>query len=218
MMGIADPKHSGVFRKTAATVGNPELLLPAPSLLSQLVLDWCQTFLSNDTGGDTLKMSPNQIGELIQTARAGFYETKANGAVVPLPPSLETPVQMLNNRFLETLVSGSTPKDDEVILRAARVSHQFVCIHPYRDGNGRVSRLLMNLSLAPTHPPVYLKADKKGRHRYMQALRRADRGNLTALANLICLNLIEVYEHMLKSIGRNTGHKANRSLFLTCTI
>jgi fido (protein-threonine AMPylation protein) len=87
------------------------------------------------------------------------------------------------------------------ILVAAKVSHGFVAIHPYTDGNGRVSRLLMNLVLWGHFPPVYLKADKKGRHRYSQALRRADRGNIKPLAALIAMSLIEIYQKLLKSLN-----------------
>jgi len=35
----------------------------------------------------------------------------------------------------------------DTILAAAQMSHRFVSIHPYSDGNGRMSRLLMNLAV-----------------------------------------------------------------------
>ncbi len=87
------------------------------------------------------------------------------------------------------------------ILKAAEASHRFVSIHPYEDGNGRVSRLIMNLVLWGHFPPVYLKADKKGRHRYGQAIRRADRGDIEPLAALIAISLIEIYDRLLRSLG-----------------
>jgi len=96
------------------------------------------------------------------------------------------------------LLSEQTREDP--IKTAAKISHRFVAIHPYRDGNGRVSRLLMNLILTGHFPPVYLKADKKGRHRYGQAIRRADRGNIEPLAALIAMSIIEIYEKMLNSL------------------
>jgi Fic family protein len=86
------------------------------------------------------------------------------------------------------------------VLKAAETSHRFVRIHPYRDGNGRVSRLLMNLVLWGHFPPVYLKADVKGRHRYAQALHRADRGNIKPLGALIALSLIEIYTRLLSAL------------------
>jgi Fic family protein len=91
------------------------------------------------------------------------------------------------------------------ILKAAEASHRFVAIHPYEDGNGRVSRLIMNLVLWGHFPPVYLKADKRGRLRYGQAIRRADRGNIQPLAALIAMSLIEIYEKLLGSLGSSVA-------------
>jgi Uncharacterized conserved protein len=90
----------------------------------------------------------------------------------------------------------------DYIMMAARCSFRFVRIHPYTDGNGRVSRLIMNLLLLSHYPPVYLKADKKGRHRYSQALRRADQGNLEPLASLIALSLKEIYSKIISALER----------------
>jgi len=53
---------------------------------------------------------------------------------------------------------------------------------------------------------VYLKADKKGRHRYSQALRRADRGNLFPLASLIAISLKEVYEKIIAYLNFVVPH------------
>lgn len=91
------------------------------------------------------------------------------------------------------------------VLVAAKASHRFVSIHPYEDGNGRVSRLLMNLVLWGHFPPVYLKADKKGRHRYGQAIRRADRGNIKPLAALIAMSLVEIFEKLLHSLDATSN-------------
>jgi Fic family protein len=48
------------------------------------------------------------------------------------------------------------------IERAARVHADFVKIHPFVDGNGRTSRLLMNLELLKSgFPPVVLPVEKR---------------------------------------------------------
>ncbi|HQR09609.1 MAG TPA: Fic family protein [Gemmatales bacterium] len=92
-------------------------------------------------------------------------------------------------------------KVNNIFINAAEMSHRFVRIHPYSDGNGRLSRLIMNFVLCDYFVPVYLKADKKGRHRYIQALRRADRGNYKPLATLIAKSMCEVYDTLLDSVG-----------------
>ncbi len=90
----------------------------------------------------------------------------------------------------------------DAILKAAEASYRFVAIHPYSDGNGRVARLLMNLTLwSQEYPPVYLKADKKGRHRYAYALRQANRGKIEPLACLIAMSLDEIYDRLLKAVN-----------------
>lgn len=114
------------------------------------------------------------------------------------PPPEAVPAMM--TEFLHDFPHIIPHKNRDHILAAATFSFRFVRIHPYSDGNGRVSRLLMNLILLPKDLPIYLKADKKGRHRYSQALRRADRGNLKPLASLIALALKEVYSKVISSL------------------
>jgi fido (protein-threonine AMPylation protein) len=116
------------------------------------------------------------------------------------PPAQTVPAMM--TEFLRDFPHIIPHKNRDHILTAATSSFRFVRIHPYSDGNGRLSRLLMNLILLPSDLPVYLKADKKGRHRYSQALRRADRGDVRPLASLIALSLKEVYLKAISSLER----------------
>ena len=61
-------------------------------------------------------------------------------------------------------------------LEAAWLHHEFVRIHPFQDGNGRLSRLLMALPFikAGEFPPVIRAAEKGG---YINALEEADEGH-----------------------------------------
>ncbi len=68
--------------------------------------------------------------------------------------------------------------------RLAGVHHQFECIHPFLDGNGRAGRLALNLILVRLgYPPVVIF--KKQRSAYLRALKRADYGDCGALGEII---------------------------------
>lgn len=55
------------------------------------------------------------------------------------------------------------------IVVATLLHEEFVKIHPFIDGNGRTSRLLMNFEVMKNgYPPVIIKAEE--RHKYYEAL------------------------------------------------
>ncbi len=64
-------------------------------------------------------------------------------------------------------------KENHPVVYAAKLHKELVYIHPFTDGNGRVSRLLMNLALMQHNyliaiiPPIL-------RSEYIQAIRRAE--------------------------------------------
>ena len=68
-------------------------------------------------------------------------------------------------------------------IEAAWLHHRFSVIHPFTDGNGRVSRCLATLILLRDRwlPLVVTRTD---RARYIEALRSADDGNLRPLIDL----------------------------------
>jgi Fic family protein len=70
------------------------------------------------------------------------------------------------------------------VLRAAIAHQGFEAVHPFRDGNGRTGRLLMNLMLMQDgYPPALLL--QEWRLAYLEALAVADSGRYGPIANLI---------------------------------
>ena len=81
---------------------------------------------------------------------------------------------------------------------AARISYEFVEIHPFPDFNGRVSRILMNMVLiANSCPfPISIRGQKKERRKYFYALRKANRGDIMRLTTLIAMRTAEKFEEL----------------------
>jgi len=178
----------------------------------QLLESWLKTAKPHDL---LHPMKSAYLNFLHRTAMMGIMPKKelgrfrktgvhvGNHDLVFPPPAAVSPMMEEFCTGFPTILPNVVKYDP--VLKAAETSHRFVRIHPYADGNGRVSRLLMNLVLWGHHPPVYLKADGKGRHRYAQALRRADRGDAKPLAALIAMSLLEIYERMLSALRALPG-------------
>lgn len=82
----------------------------------------------------------------IDECAAGIYRTIPTfitGSKYPLPLPEEIPLCMQN--FINE--SHRLRKETHPVIAAALIHKQFVFIHPFIDGNGRVGRLLMNLML-----------------------------------------------------------------------
>jgi Fic family protein len=83
------------------------------------------------------------------------------------------------------------------ILRAAAAHAWLAYIHPFTDGNGRVSRLVANVILARAGLPPLILRNKNDRYRYITALGHSDEaGDIAPLILMFCKALERVTEQL----------------------
>jgi len=115
---------------------------------------------------------------------AGRYRTSAariTGAFFMPPKANDIKPETL--KLLEWLRCDFSKRDP--IELAALFHHRFVCIHPFRDGNGRVARLLMNYILMRNGYPFIADVKFSDRKKYLDTLHVADIGDNKPLLNYI---------------------------------
>lgn len=109
----------------------------------------------------------------IESSGAGRYRTqhaRLTETDVILPNPIKIPELM--EEFVQWLTSDNT---DHVIKIGTDAHFKLVSIHPFSDGNGRTSRLLMNLIFMQAgYPPAIIR--KEDRLSYILALEKAQKG------------------------------------------
>ncbi|KKP80383.1 MAG: cell filamentation protein Fic [Candidatus Moranbacteria bacterium RIFOXYA12_FULL_35_19] len=138
----------------------------------------------NNTVSERFIRSLNQIVmQDIDKEWAGKYRNSGvviGGADHKPPEALEIP------RLMQNLIGwvGDNKKKMHPVELASIVHHKLVFIHPFFDGNGRTSRLTMNIVLMQSGFPlvIVLKNDRK---RYYRSLSLADKGDYVPFVNFI---------------------------------
>lgn len=120
------------------------------------------------------KTTPNNV----LTATGGLFEFA--------PPS-DVPARM--QALVQWLEDMLTKDEPQILPITAKLHHDFVLIHPFDDGNGRVARMLVNYVLMRHgYPPVIVPTQEKPA--YLAALRLADAGDLTHLVEYFAQRLV----------------------------
>jgi Fic family protein len=144
---------------------------------------------------------------------AGRYRTldvRAAGTEHVYPPHYRLPELM--EGFVAWLSSGAAAGQHPVEY-AAEAHYRFVSIHPFRDGNGRAGRLLMNLVLLRAGYPIAVIPNER-RGEYIDALVHAqehgqehggDTGRLTRLIALACRESFVEYLRTLSTAADSQG-------------
>lgn len=141
---------------------------------------------------------------------AGKYRNSAViiGSADHKPPeALEIPSRMRN---LINWVGDNKKKIHPVEL-AGILHHKLVYIHPFFDGNGRTSRLAMNIILMQSGFPLVIVM-KNDRKRYYQSLSLADKGDYVPLVNFIARAAERTLDIYLKILAPD---KKNKEKFIS---
>ncbi len=114
----------------------------------------------------------------------GKYKTQPNhvrtetGEIFKFATPEEVPAKM--QEFMEWFKQNIESPPASITTFLAQLHHQFIVIHPFDDGNGRIVRLLLNYVLMRLgYPPFVIKS--RDRKTYFAALQKADKGNIDAL-------------------------------------
>lgn len=129
--------------------------------------------------------------------RSGQELALISGVKVLLAPPTE--VEGLVNQFLEWLAE-STRSDMHPFLLAVTCHSIFVRIHPFRDGNGRMARLLMNFVLLRANYPALVVLNSK-RNQYMDAIHQWQNGDPQTLTKFMFTMLNTSFDKYFAALG-----------------
>lgn len=159
-----------------------------------------------NTFSENLIRSLNQIVQQnIDKEWAGRYRNSAviiGGAEHRPPEALEIP------RLMQNLISwvGDNKKKIHPVELAAILHHKLVFIHPFFDGNGRTSRLAMNIILMQAGFPLVIVM-KNDRKKYYQTLSLADKEDYAPFINFIARAVERTLDIYLKTLAPSKKNK-----------
>ena len=147
--------------------------------------------------------------EVFRTIHVGVYKSEPNHVVTAdgdrhyyAEPNA---VPGLMRDLLDWYTAEENRGNLHPLLRAAILHHEFVAIHPFDDGNGRIGRIVMNFALMRSgYPPAIIPVSK--RLEYYGALTAADHGNYTPIVKYIGERLLSALDVQLATArGEDIG-------------
>lgn len=150
----------------------------------------------------------------INHEEAGRYrkvDVESAGTGHVYPPHYK--IQDLMQEFAAWLASKEAKKLHPVEY-AALTHYRFVSIHPFRDGNGRVSRLLMNLILFQNGFPIAIIPNARCND-YIQALFHGQKhgDDMTPFLSLVYDTIKDSLINYLRVISTASGSKGKGVVF-----
>jgi len=170
---------------------------------------------------DLIKRIHRIIGaNLIQNP--GKYRTEwagpANENWIYLDPKLIDSSLNRLCRDIQSKLAGQGSNNVETRVKiAAMFMTQFLHIHPFNNGNGRVARLVVSLLLSIVSiVPVALYACSESRETYLNCIRQSRQTkpfNHSALARLILESIVDVHRIVCSSLGLADENDSYENIF-----
>lgn len=108
------------------------------------------------------------------------------------PEPFEVPIRM---RELFDWIKDN--QEQNPLITAAVAHHELVKIHPFKDGNGRTARLLLNLILLKSGFPI-CNIKRTERPDYYNALSLADDGEYEPIVEVVTKNCTSLFEEYIR--------------------
>ena len=112
------------------------------------------------------------------------------GQLVPPHPHqvIQLMYQFADNLIFKMAVAETREEHIDCLLYA---HYEFIRIHPFNNGNGRIGRILMNLVAMKLgyKPLVLYYREGESRKIYIDAMKATDKGDMQPLKNLISVEL-----------------------------
>ena len=198
------PKGATSYKETKFGIIPRSKLLPMEIEGTKKGLDYIFRLVSKDK---SIEITPELICQLHQKAFgwifpkwAGKYrkiQVTVSGKEAPsfylVPEMMMNLCEDLKERLSHLPKRAEKSFIIEAVKLLAWFQHKFVFIHPFQDYNGRTGRmltilLLLKLGLPPAEIKVGNKTDRKC---YIQAMQRADGGDISFLENIISETFLE---------------------------
>ena len=191
------PQENTTLREAEEIKGHDLVLLDMQEsiergelLTERKIKEWHQMLLVRPFYKEAITAQGEKTMRLITV---GDYKKQPNGVQLPNGEIFEyatvqdTPILM--GELMQWLREQEAKKEMHPIVLAAHLHYKFVRIHPFDDGNGRLSRLLMNYILLKNNLPfVIIQSEDK--NNYLAALAQADLGNMLAFENYISRQML----------------------------
>ncbi|WP_341303612.1 Fic family protein [Pseudomonas sp. TMP25] len=198
-------------RTTARSEGLAELLLDATSAAHQpltllRLYRWHHCLFPTD---DNLLARPLRIGTLRGDEPMQVVSGRLDKPTVHFQAPPRAGLQQQVNDFLAWFTSSQHDPQLDLLLRAGIAHFWLVTLHPFDDGNGRITRALTDLALAQSEPQAIrfyamsasILDDRAGYYRILETSQKGAL-DITAWLQWFLSTLLNSLEHALVRIDR----------------